>query len=251
MAEARPPMPASSALPALGVEKGQQGTEIAEVEEREALLIGVAEEQPEALLLGLVGLQHLGQELGAEIRDGGPHGDARSDAAEREELDGERRRREGHAELGGALDRRTFGRAGGSEAREVALDVGHEHRHAGARELFGDPLERLGLAGAGGSGHKPVAAHHAEGHRHHGLGGHGAVMHAAAEVESRPLRGVGRSDGLGEVGHQAAVCSDPQNAHLCALCGISLRHSGHSLTVGSAPFARRSASLFMGMTMMK
>jgi hypothetical protein len=43
-----------------------------------------------------------------------------------------------------------------ADAREVALDVGGEHRHAGAREALGHDLQRHGLAGAGGAGNEPV-----------------------------------------------------------------------------------------------
>jgi len=39
---------------------------------------------------------------------------------------------------------------------EVALHVGHEHRHADAREILGQRLQRHRLAGAGGAGDQPV-----------------------------------------------------------------------------------------------
>jgi hypothetical protein len=42
-------------------------------------------------------------------------------------------------------------------AREVALHVRHEHRHANAREVLGQGLQGHGLAGAGGPGDQPVA----------------------------------------------------------------------------------------------
>ena len=40
---------------------------------------------------------------------------------------------------------------------EIALHVGHEHRHADAARALGDALQRHGLAGAGGAGDQPVA----------------------------------------------------------------------------------------------
>ena len=43
------------------------------------------------------------------------------------------------------------------DAGQVALDVGGEHRHAGARKAFGQHLQRDGLAGAGRAGDQPVA----------------------------------------------------------------------------------------------
>ena len=48
-------------------------------------------------------------------------------------------------------------RAGLAHAGQVALDVGHEHRHADAPKPLGDHLQRDGLAGAGGAGDQPVA----------------------------------------------------------------------------------------------
>ncbi len=87
------------------------------------------------------------------------------------------------------------------------------------------------------------------GTRDDGLRDHGAVVNAAAQVEGRPVRGVGGRDRLAEVGHQAAPsCVELQNAHLRAAWGISLRHSGHVLVSGSWPRFLRSAILFIGRT---
>jgi len=47
--------------------------------------------------------------------------------------------------------------AGGAHAGEVALHVGHEHRHADVGEGFGHLLQRDRLAGAGGAGDQAVA----------------------------------------------------------------------------------------------
>jgi hypothetical protein len=47
--------------------------------------------------------------------------------------------------------------AGLAGAGQVALDVGHEHRHADAREILGQGLQGHGLAGAGGAGDEAVA----------------------------------------------------------------------------------------------
>ena len=49
------------------------------------------------------------------------------------------------------------GRAGRAQPRQVALHVGHEHRHARGREAFGQDLQGHRLAGAGGAGDQPVA----------------------------------------------------------------------------------------------
>jgi hypothetical protein len=49
------------------------------------------------------------------------------------------------------------GDARGAEAREVALGIGEEYRHADIRELLGDPLQGHRLAGAGGAGDQAMA----------------------------------------------------------------------------------------------
>ena len=48
------------------------------------------------------------------------------------------------------------------QAGQVALDVGHNDRDTGCRELLGKALQRLGLAGAGGPGDQPVPVDHGQ-----------------------------------------------------------------------------------------
>lgn len=43
------------------------------------------------------------------------------------------------------------------QPREIALDVGQEHRDADPGKPFGQDLQRYGLAGAGGAGNQPMA----------------------------------------------------------------------------------------------
>src|SRR3546814_3342375 len=57
----------------------------------------------------------------------------------------------------GPLAQEVLRLAGHREAREVALDVGAEHRDAGLRETLGQDLQGDGLAGAGGAGDEAVA----------------------------------------------------------------------------------------------
>ena len=86
-------------LALLRVEEREQRAQVGEVEQRQALLVGVAEDEREALLLRLVRAEHLGEQQRAEVGDGRAHRDARADAAEREVLDREAGRRERLAEL--------------------------------------------------------------------------------------------------------------------------------------------------------
>ena len=90
-------------LAGVGVEEGQKRPQVGEVEERQALLVGVAGDEPEALLLRLVRLEDLRQELRAEVAHRGAHRHAGPDPAEAQVLDREAVRGEGDAEVGGAL----------------------------------------------------------------------------------------------------------------------------------------------------
>src|SRR3546814_10791003 len=57
----------------------------------------------------------------------------------------------------GPLAQEVLRLAGRRQSREVALDVGAEHRDAGLREALGQDLQGDGLAGAGGAGDEAVA----------------------------------------------------------------------------------------------
>ena len=82
-------MPLSSALPSSESRNVSSARRSARSSERQALRVGVVEDEREALLLRLVGAQHLGQQLRPEVRHRRPHRHAGADAAEREELDRE------------------------------------------------------------------------------------------------------------------------------------------------------------------
>jgi hypothetical protein len=110
------------------------------------------------------------------------------------------------AELLGALGGRAARVARLGHAGQVALDVGHEHRHAGRGQLLGDPLQRLGLAGAGGAGDQAVAVDHPQRQLDRGRGDNRAIVHAAAEIERGPVGGVRGRDRLREVGHVIPPC---------------------------------------------
>ena len=104
--------------------------------------------------------EHLAQQQRPEGVDAGAHLGAQL-ARERQELDRVPLGRERPAHRAGAVDDGLVGGvAGRREARQVALDVGHEDRHAGVGQLARQQLERLGLAGAGGACDEPMAVHH-------------------------------------------------------------------------------------------
>ena len=57
----------------------------------------------------------------------------------------------------GPLDDKILGLTDFGDAGEVSLDVGREHRNAGARKSLGHHLQRDGLSGSGGAGDETVA----------------------------------------------------------------------------------------------
>ena len=78
----------------LRLEEGEQRAQVGQVEQREALLVRVVEDEREALLLRLVRLEDLGEQLRARSRTRSRARDARADPAEREVLDREAARLE-------------------------------------------------------------------------------------------------------------------------------------------------------------
>ena len=203
-------------------EEADQGTQILQVQQRQPGLVGVVEDQVERGLLGVVQVQHLGQQQRAERGHGGPHRDAAAEAAERQELHRIAGRLPVVTGLGGAFAGPVAGGARGGQAGQVALHVGHHHRHALGRELFGQQLQRLGLAGAGGAGDQAVPVEHAQWDAHPGVRMHGAVDHHRADLQGGPVdRVTGRDLGGGVAAGCAGVlghCRLPP----CGCCSSSI-----------------------------
>ena len=63
---------------------------------------------------------------------------------------------EGKPHIGGPLEDEILGLTDFGDAGQVALDVGREHRNAGARKSLGHHLQRDGLSGSGRAGDQPV-----------------------------------------------------------------------------------------------
>ena len=61
------------------------------------------------------------------------------------------------AHVAGPLDDEILGLADFGDAGEVSLDVGGEHRHAGARKSFRHHLQRHGFSGSGRTGDETMA----------------------------------------------------------------------------------------------
>ena len=117
-------------LAVVGAEELERRPQVGEIQQRQVLVVAVAEDQRQDRGLGVVEVQDLAQQERPE------RGDARADvgadlAGQRQDLERVAGRLERHLERLAPADDVGVGRvAGGADAREVALHVDREHRHA-------------------------------------------------------------------------------------------------------------------------
>ena len=129
--------------------------EVLQVVQDEAVLVGDAEDDVDDAFLDVVRLDEAREQQRPHFGDRG----ADRMALLAEEVPEHHRKLVGlpfEAQFSGALGEMLLRLAGHGDAREVALHVGGEHRHAGIGEAFGQGLQGDGLAGARGAGHKSV-----------------------------------------------------------------------------------------------
>ena len=131
--------------------KAEHRAQVLEVEEQQPLFVGHPEADVEHALLHLVEVHEARQQQRTHFRDGGA--DGMSLLAEQiPEHDRKLIRLIFEAEAVGASDKRLLGLSHLGNAREITLDVGRKHRHAGVREALRQNLQRYGLPGAGRAG---------------------------------------------------------------------------------------------------
>ena len=134
--------------------------QILEVEQQQALVVGDLEHQLQDAGLGFVEVEQAREQQRAHVGNRGAH----RDAAFAEDIPEGDRVGVGNeafeAEFLDALLQLRADDAGRAGAGEVALDVGHEDRHAGERQALGHRLQGHRLAGAGGAGDQAVAVGH-------------------------------------------------------------------------------------------
>ena len=136
---------------------GQDGTEVLEVEQQQAVGVGQGEGDVEDAFLGFGQVKDSGQEDRTHFGDGGSDGVALGAEDVPEHGWGCLVGVVGDAEFSGSCFEFRVRFAGLGDSRQVALDVGAEDRDAGRREGFGHDLEGDGLAGAGGTSDQAVA----------------------------------------------------------------------------------------------
>ncbi|PWW21001.1 hypothetical protein JD79_00127 [Geodermatophilus normandii] len=222
------------ALPA--GQPGEQRAQVGEVQQREARLVGVVEDQAQRALLGGVEAEHLGQQGRAEVADRGPHRHAGAQAAECQVLDGEARGLPGVGRVGGPAGDPLGGLAGAGQPRQVSLEVGEHHRDSRRRQLLGHELQGAGLAGAGRPGDEPVPVEHGQRQPHLRVRVRPAADGHRAQVECGALHGVARRDPGGR-------CGGPVGGRVVVRGGgAGLAHAGdrsdgaaQARSAGSAP----------------
>ena len=134
----------------------KQRLQVLEIDQRQLLVVGDLEGDIEHAFLGLAQIHESRQQQRSKLRDRRP--DRVPLLAEQVPED----HRiglvlDGVADLLGARLDPALGLALLGDAREIALHVGAEHRHALIGETFRQALQRHGLAGAGGAGDQAVA----------------------------------------------------------------------------------------------
>ncbi|GGS88643.1 hypothetical protein GCM10010254_05700 [Streptomyces chromofuscus] len=178
----------------VGGEEGDDRAQVLEVDQLQALGVGVVEDQAEGLPLGPVEPEHLGEQDRTEAGDGGAQRDAVAHAAQGVEPGREAGRRPLPAHLGGAGADLVVRQARRRDARRITLDVREEDGDAVRRELLGDQLDGPRLAGTGGARDQPVPAEHRQRDAKPGLRQAPAVPQQGAEIQ----RGTGERVAVGD-----------------------------------------------------
>ena len=141
----------------------EQRLQILQIEQQQALLVGDAERRIQHAALRVVQFEQVREQQRTDFRHRRAHRmtGLSVDVPERDRITAlliTLARNQSETSIGFLV--RLTGRG---DAGEVALHVGREHRHAHAREAFGEHLQRDCFAGAGSTGDEPVSiAHRAE-----------------------------------------------------------------------------------------
>ncbi len=135
----------------------EQCTQVVQVQQQQAAVVGQLEHDVEYAGLGVVELQNPGEQGGAHLADGGTYRMPELAIQVPEHHRVSRWGVVGHARIVGALQHAGCPVAGHGQAGDIAFYIGQEHRNAQPREAFGQGHQGHGLAGAGGAGHQPVA----------------------------------------------------------------------------------------------
>ena len=135
----------------------QHRAQILGVEQQQAAIVSDFEHEGEHTLLGVVEIEQAPQQQRPHAGNGCAHRMARLAVDIPEHRRAGRQLRFRQIERGKTLLHLRRIAAGGGQPREVAFDVGHEHRYADIRKTFRQHLQRHRFAGAGGARDQAVA----------------------------------------------------------------------------------------------
>ena len=196
VARLRPPSPSRSPLPSSDVRYWMTARRSLRSSRGSPALSAKWNTSAEGRRLHVAQAEDLRQQHRPERRHRGAHRHASSLAPRGEELDRGAGRRPLLPDVSRTRCDPVADLAGHCEPRQVALDVGHEDRHAVRGELLGHQLERFGLARAGGTGDETVPVQHRQRDADAGVGDTTSVDDQGTQLEGRTIRCVPGPDGV-------------------------------------------------------
>ena len=139
----------------------QHGTQVFEIEQQHAVVVGNLEDDIEHAHLRVVQTQHAANQQRSHVGDGGAHRVALLTKYVPQRAGAGMGLWQSNATLLQGGCQFAPNRSGLTDAGQVPLDVGQKHRYTRHREAFCNFLECDGLASAGGSRDQTMAVGHA------------------------------------------------------------------------------------------
>ena len=134
----------------------QHAAKILQVQEQQTVVVRDLEHQIQDARLGVVQIEHAGQQQRAHVGDGCPHRVTLFTENIPDRGGACHRSRQIDSAVGQHLGHLLADVSGLADAGQVAFDIGHEYRHADRRETLGQLLQGHRLACASGTGNQPV-----------------------------------------------------------------------------------------------
>lgn len=178
---------------ALVADELQHLLQVLQVKQRQLVVVAEFEDERHHPALRVVEPQDLAHQHRAEFAHRGPQARALL-LAQREQFHRETLRLPCDAQLGMALLDLGIAAASGRNARQVPLDVHHQHRDAVAAQPLGQHLQGFGLARARSPGDQAVAVQRLERNLHLRLSNHLPLQQGTTHHQALALEGVAGGD---------------------------------------------------------
>ena len=133
------------------------GAQVLQIEQQQTIVVGNFEHQLQHAGLGFIEVEHAREQQRPQITHRGAHRVALGAQHVPQRGGKGGKRRGGQAARGQHFGQLVAQRARLRDAAQVALDIGHKHRHAQIRKTFGQGLQGDGFARAGGAGDQAMA----------------------------------------------------------------------------------------------